>query len=199
MKTLFVAMCVLILFLTGCQSSVKENININTRIVIDAASVETFEEVSRKLHLAAVYYEKLNLRFVVTEQVKSNKNLTKADCMTDAWENQSHFNVYILPYFGHIVGYGFFPTDKVCGIIIFGKNTPEVYGHEIGHSLGYLIHPFDDDGSDFVEDTGDEKSVHTINLMGYSIRDWTMLELTDGQINRFKEQLFLHRSNVILK
>jgi hypothetical protein len=200
MKTLFGLMFIMIIvFLSGCQSSVKKNIDINTRIVIDQASTESFCEVTRKLHLAAVYYQKINLRFVVNETIKSDKMLTLFDCLTDARLNQSFFNVYVLPYSGFVMGYGFFPTDNACGIVIFGDHTPQIYGHEIGHSLGYLIHPFDNEGDDFVDDTGNEESVHTFNLMGYSVKNWELLYLTDGQLKRFSEQLKLYRSNIILK
>lgn len=204
-KKLFTALGLTILI--GCQSNQSKNFSdsteplptlkcqeykIATRVVIvDPSDLETFYA---NINSLGYYYPKFKF---ITSSTDVQACFTMSDCLQDSTNNPNTLNIYKLGPNKSLAGWSDFPWNGSSKIMIFGNQSLDVLGHEVGHALG-LYHPFNEDG-DFVDDTIDVLVRDDPNLMSYSNIPWYLKFLTPGQMDRAEFMLNTLKKNWIIE
>lgn len=199
-----------LLGLIGCQSPIPSNTinkvvdpweplpeltqshyDIATRVVIvDSSNLDDFYS---QINSLGYYYPKFT--FVVTQtEVKPCYDMV--DCFKDSLDYPNVISIYKMGPSLTMAGWSDFPWNGPGRVFIFGNQTLDALGHEIGHALG-LYHTFND-GGDFVDDTLDTLVHNDTNLMSYSSIEWYLKSLTPGQLQRAEFMLNSLKKNWIL-
>lgn len=193
-----------------------DSYQINTRVIIEGQPVQipqneqmiegmwwarTPEDVRRDLDNAEKIYEKIGIKFHITEVSfkEMNPNLLEHFIRANMHPDQMTV-VYMLPNSFSWDGYSSAPWEMVNrGIVVHYLADEWTVAHEIGHYFG-LLHTFNEDFADDTSEqtmrycTGKERSTPNChNIMNYC--DHEPKHITSDQLNRFKRFLRAKRMN----
>lgn len=147
--------------LIGCASQNINNpmssppIYVNTRVVVEVGGVSCAvspEEIDNALLYTEQLYKDLNVHFIITSRELVEES-SWGRHFIDGVNHPDQLNLYFVNSVMRvkeqtITGVSYLPSHPYCPgtSIITGGTAYDVVAHEIGHSLGGLLHTFEEDG-----------------------------------------------------